>query len=300
MRTSLMQETARSFLAYLAETRNYAANTVGSYEDDLNDFDRFLARHFEKPFALSQIDRMTIRLFLGELLEQGFTRRSVARKLACIKSLLKYLHRSGVIQANPAEHISTPKLERRIPETIDERTVSALMAQPDTRTMEGLRDRGILELFYSTGVRLSELISLRLRDIDSVAETVRVKGKGSKERIVPVGRKATEAIRKYLDARGNIRAADSLVFLSIRGKPMSPKGVNVIVNRYLSRVCEIQKKSPHVLRHSFATHLLNRGADLRAVKELLGHSSLSTTQIYTHVSVEHLKKVYAQAHPKAS
>jgi integrase/recombinase XerC len=193
-----------------------------------------------------------------------------------------------------------------LPQFLDEPTTTKLMEQPDHEALEGRRDAAILELFYSTGIRLSELIGLTLSDLDFRNDTIRVMGKGRKQRIVPMGRHAKAAVKSYLSARVEAipvtrdPEAERRVFITARGLPLNPKGVNLIVRRYLSMISEIEKKSPHVLRHTFATHLLNRGADLNAVKELLGHSSLSTTQVYTHVSVERLKKVYAQAHPKAS
>lgn len=295
------------FLQYLARERNYSAHTVASYEDDFRQFSEFLKRHFEgTAYALDDIDNVTIRLFLGDLLEQGFSKSSVARKLAAIKSLFRYLRKKHIVQRHPALSISSPKVEKRLPQYLDEKTVENLMAQPDCSTPEGVRDAAILELFYSTGIRLSELIGLRLPDIDFQNTTIKVTGKGNKQRIIPFGRPARAAVQRYINERNNLfgeRMSAShadVVFLTVRGKQMTPKGVNLLINKYISKVSEIEKKSPHVLRHSFATHLLNRGADLRAVKELLGHESLSTTQVYTHVSVDRLKKVYAQAHPKAS
>jgi integrase/recombinase XerC len=194
-----------------------------------------------------------------------------------------------------------------LPAILDERAIDALMAEPDTETPEGLRDRAILEFFYGTGIRLGELIHLDWSSINMHDATLKVTGKGNKQRIVPIGRKALQAFVAYRDAcrllvKEKFRPVSNAdaVFLTKRGKRMSPKAINILVNRYISRVSEIRKKSPHVLRHSFATHMIDHGADLRAVKELLGHESLSTTQIYTHVSVERLKKIYIQAHPKAS
>jgi site-specific recombinase XerD len=228
----------------------------------------------------------------------------VARKLACLKSFFRYCRRQGLMRSDPASLISAPKLERRLPHVLDESAVEALMRQPDRSTPEGARDAAILELVYSTGMRLGELLALRPADVDLRARTVKVHGKGSKERILPLGRPAGEALRAYLRERAGLRAGASALpeelFVSARGKAMSPKGVNLLMNRYIARVSEIKKKSPHVLRHSCATHLLDRGADLQAVRELLGHESLSTTQIYTHVSVERLKSIYTRAHPKAS
>jgi len=303
----MIDRKVHQFLQYLARERNYSAHTVASYEDDLRQFSEFLQRHFEgTAYALDSIDNVTIRLFLGDLLEQGFSKSSVARKLAAIKSLFRHLRKKHDMQRNPALNVSSPKLEKRLPQYLDEKTVGSLMAQPDCSTPEGARDAAILELFYSTGIRLSELIGLRLSDIDFGNTTIKVTGKGSKQRIIPFGRAAKAAIQQYLCYRQKFVREETgtlqknVVFLSVRGKQMTPKGVNLLINKYISKVSEIQKKSPHVLRHSFATHLLNRGADLRAVKELLGHESLSTTQVYTHVSVDRLKKVYALAHPKAS
>lgn len=302
---ALIESFAQKYLHYLNVERNYSPHTIAAYEDDLRQFAEFLQRHFSgRSYTFLEIDHVTIRLFLGDCLDQEFSKRSVARKLACLKSFFKYMQKVNVIAANPAANVATPKLEKRLPQYLDEESVVALMSQPDTTTTLGKRDVAILELFYSTGIRLSELIHLRMMDVDLYACTLRVTGKGSKDRIVPFGTPARIAIERYLAKRAellcrNTQAAE-LVFLSVRGKQLSPKGVNVLMNDYIGRVSEIQKKSPHVLRHSFATHLLNRGADLRAVKELLGHESLSTTQVYTHVSVDRLKKIYAQAHPKAS
>lgn len=302
-----MESNTRTFLQYLKTQRNYSPHTIAGYEDDLRQFSEFLQRHFaDRPFSINDIDHVTIRLFLGDCLERNFAKRSIARKLACLKSFFKYLQRTKVVDRNPAANVATPKLEKRLPQYLDEESVSDLMKQPDATSTMGKRDAAILEVFYSTGIRLSELINLRLTNVDFHASTLRVTGKGSKDRIVPFGKPAKHALQKYLSCRSELlpRQAgediDDTVFLTRRGKRLSPKGVNVLMNEYIGRVSEIEKKSPHVLRHTFATHLLNRGADLRAVKELLGHESLSTTQVYTHVSIDRLKKIYLQAHPKAS
>ncbi len=306
-----MRTHQQRFLTYLREERNYSPHTLAAYEDDLNDFQSFLEKLGEGGTpALRAVDRDTIRMFLGELLEQGFSRPSVARKLACLKSFFKYLHRTGILRVNPASLVSTPKLPRRVPQVLGEDVVRKLLEQPDLRTCDGIRDAAILEVLYSTGIRLGELLGLTEADFHPGQQTLKVTGKGRKQRIVPVGRPACQALRAYLAVRPELlmrrqgmRGGKELpeeLFLSARGKAMSPKGVNLLMNRYLARVSEIEKKSPHVLRHSCATHLLNRGADLQAVRELLGHESLSTTQMYTHVSVERLKQIYARAHPRAS
>jgi integrase/recombinase XerC len=296
-----MEELVQKYLQYLSKERNYSPHTVASYEDDLRQFVQFLGAKSSNISRLSHIDYSTIRRFLGYLLDEGFSRRSIARKLACLKSFFKYLHRRHFIGVNPAAHVSSPRLEKRLPEYLDEDSVARLMEQPDASTLEGMRDRAILELFYSSGIRLSELINLNGNSVDLEKRTLKVTGKGSKQRIIPFGRKGADALRQYLEKRrATIRWSTEPLFLTKRGKRLNPKGVNLLMNKYIGRVSEVQKKSPHVLRHTFATHLLNRGADLQAVKELLGHQSLSTTQVYTHVSVDRLKRIYAQAHPKAS
>ncbi len=305
-----MRTHQQRFLMYLREERNYSSHTLAAYEDDLGDFLSFLERVVEGGTPdLKAVDRATIRMFLGAMLEQGFSRSSVARKLACLKSFFKYLHRTGVVPDNPAALVSAPKLPRRVPQVLGEEVVTKLLEQPDRSTADGVRDAAILELLYSTGIRLGELLGLRAADFTPSRRTLKVTGKGKKQRIVPVGRPACEALQTYLLIRGEFlgrrRGAGGAetpeaLFLSARGKAISPKGVNLLMNRYIARVSEIEKKSPHVLRHSCATHLLNRGADLQAVRELLGHASLSTTQIYTHVSVDRLKQIYARTHPRAS
>ena len=292
-----------AFLEHLRRERNASPHTVKAYAGDLRAFDEFLnpsdrAGGTDYP----DVTHQDLRTFLGSLVDQGFSRRSIARKVACLRSFFRYLHRREAIRRNPALSLASPKIQRSLPAYLDEKAVTDLMNQPDRSTPAGLRDAAILELLYGTGIRLSELIGLSDRDVDLEGETIKVTGKGSKERIVPLGRKAKEAIQHYRAVRGKLATgrSPSVLFLTNRGYRLNPKGVNTIVNRYITAVSAIAKKSPHVLRHTFATHLLNRGADLRAVKEMLGHESLSTTQIYTHVSIERLKKIYSQAHPKAS
>jgi tyrosine recombinase XerC len=304
----VMRDYIRIFFRYLGGERNCSAHTLASYEDDLGQFIEFLSRTDADAAAdVRKIDHQTIRSFLHHLIEQGYSRRSIARKLSCLKSFFRFLRRGQYITRNPAVAIRAPKLARVLPTILAEDEVALLMEQPDRSTPEGLRDRALLEVLYGTGMRLAELIALNWNDINTADATLKVRGKGNKQRIVPYGRKAKEALSEYARVRTAIIApgckdetAGEAVFITKRGKRLSPKGVNVLMQRYIARVSEISKKSPHVLRHSFATHLLNRGADLKAVQQLLGHERLSTTQIYTHVSVERLKKVYAQAHPKAS
>lgn len=275
-------------------------NTVAAYDVDLRGYAAFLAA---EGVGVREADHLVLRRYLGSLLDEGLAKRSVARKLACLRSFHRFLKRRGFISGNPTTLVATPRLEQRLPAFLDEETVLAVLAQPDRSTPDGIRDAAILELFYSTGIRLGELLTLRPGDVSLPDRMLRVRGKGSKDRVVPFGAKARRALEEWLEVRHQLlppRGDPGVVFLSARGKPMNPKAVNVLVNRYIGAVSEIRKKSPHVLRHTFATHLVNRGADLQAVRELLGHESLSTTQIYTHVGIDRLKHVYARAHPKGS
>jgi integrase/recombinase XerC len=296
----------QSYLEALRNERHSSSHTVAAYAEDLRQFHEFLSRHYSSgSYAISGIDQLTIRLFLGDLLDRGLSKKSVARKLAAVRSFMKFLAKREVIPTNPALNIVTPKLPRTLPVFLDEPAIERMMAIPDCSTVEGLRDRALLELLYGTGIRVGELVQLDLGSIDLHGDVVKVLGKGRKERIVPLGRKAKEALLRYFGERASLLAKrkgggeERAAFLSARGLRMYPKGAHVIVSRYIGAVSDIEKKSPHVLRHTFATHLLNRGADLRAVKELLGHESLSTTQLYTHVTVDRLKRIYEQAHPKA-
>lgn len=300
-----MEKLINSFLEYLKKEKNYSLNTVFSYEDDLKQLHQFLMNHFSnKNYSLKNIDGLTIRLFLGELLESGISKKSIARKLSAIKSFFKYIYKIKVMDINPARNIATPKLPKKLPAYLDENAIIKMMELPDNNTIEGLRDRALLELLYSTGIRLSELIQLTLDSLDLNNQTIKVLGKGNKQRIVPFGSKAKEALQKYMARRLELLSrtqvdAKSVLFLSNTGLKMYPKAVYNIVKKYIEKVSEIERKSPHIIRHTFATHMLNRGADLKAVKELLGHVNLSTTQIYTHVTIEHLKRVYNQSHPKS-
>lgn len=290
----------RAFLEYLTAERRASPHTVAAYAEDLRQFGEFLERAGCSP---ETADHLVIRRFLGSLLDQGLAKRSVARKLACVRSFYRYLRKRSGVTTNPTALVATPRLERRLPSFLDEQTVAMVLDHPDRSTPEGVRDAAILELLYSTGMRLSELLALRPADLRMNDRTLKVTGKGSKQRIVPFGKKARSAVQAWLRVRDTfvVPGRDpGTLFLSVRGKVMSPKSVNVLVNRHIGAVSELQKKSPHVLRHTFATHLVNRGADLQAVRELLGHESLSTTQIYTHVGIDRLKRVYAQAHPKGT
>jgi integrase/recombinase XerC len=301
-----MIKNIESFLNYLKKERNYSQNTILSYEDDLFQFNEFLKRYLKKDnYSLSEIETATIRLFLGDLVDNGLSKKSIVRKVATLRSFYKYLLRNKAVTNNPVVNIVTPKLPKRLPSFLDEASVEKMMNLPDVGHIVGLRDKALLELLYSTGIRVNELINLRLENIDWSNETIKVIGKGNKTRIIPFGRAAKISLKKYIEQRKELVGRQTnihhleYVFLTNRGLMLYPRGVYNIVSRYINLVSDVEKKSPHVIRHSFATHLLNRGADLRAVKELLGHESLSTTQIYTHVTANRLKRIYEQAHPKA-
>ncbi len=293
----------RSFLEYLERERDYSDHTIESYRTDLEAFAQFLRS--DGVSRLSDVHKDTVRSFLARLIEQDYSRRSVARKIATLRSFFKFLRLKKVVLSNPALTVKTPKLDRNLPAFLDEPSMERMLNLPDRCTQKGQRDAAILEMFYSTGIRLAELINLNVGDVDRVGGVIKVTGKGRKERVVPIGRRALQSVDTYLSTRfknGDWQRAsetNQAVFVTENGKRMYPQAIGTIVKRYIGEVSELEKKSPHVLRHTFATHLLNRGADLQSVKELLGHASLSTTQIYTHVSTERLKKVYQQAHPKA-
>ncbi|MFN3427599.1 MAG: tyrosine recombinase [Candidatus Thermochlorobacter sp.] len=309
------QALLHQFLRHLECERRLSHHTVVAYQTDLNQFCEFLQRHFETAHldhtVLSQIDALTIRLWMGELLSQAMQPRSIARKLAAVKSFFRYLVHTGKLPASPAASVKTPKTDKRLPQFLSIEQTRKLfdeeLAKIDTESFEGCRNKAILELLYSSGLRLSELISLRLEDIDMENGLVKVLGKGKKHRIVPFGNLAKEALKKYFEVRENVlnihaerrRDNASVVFLTAKAERVYPMLVQRLVKKYLGGITEMRKKSPHVLRHTFATHLLNNGADLRNVSEMLGHSNLSTTEIYTHITFERLKEVYQQSHPKA-
>ncbi|HEV8538725.1 MAG TPA: tyrosine recombinase XerC [Bacteroidota bacterium] len=301
-----MNDLLRRYIGYVRTERNYSPHTVSAYENDLGQFCEFLSRHFaDGSVDLKKVDHLTIRLFLGDLVEKGIEKKSIARKLSSIRSWYRFLLRKKLLSYNPSLAVTTPRLPKKLPVFLDEPSMERMMALPDTGTIAGMRDRLILELLYGTGIRSGELIRLDLCDIDVANGSVKVHGKGSKQRIVPLGSKARESFVAYRTLRPGWISNETpeqdrqAVFLTSRGRRMYAKGVYLIVNKYIGSVSELEKRSPHVLRHTFATHLLNRGADLRAVKELLGHESLSTTQLYTHVTFDRLKRIYHQAHPKS-
>lgn len=300
-----MQELIQSYLSYIERERNYSSHTVTSYATDLTQYYSFLQNEFPELITDHRaVDMSVIRSFLGVLLENGVAKKSVVRKLSSLRSFYKFLVRTKAIASNPTLNIITPKVEKKLPQFVDKETMERVLLLPDVSTLDGARDAAILELFYGSGIRLSELIGLKISDIDMHNRTIKVTGKGNKQRIIPCTSKAKEAIKKYLSLKkenySHAHSAGDTLFTDDKGKSLSPQRVYSIVNLYLQEVAEIRQKSPHVLRHSFATHLLDNGADILAVKELLGHERLSTTQIYAHVTVDRLKKIYQRAHPKAT
>ena len=299
-----MTDAIAKFLEALRAERNYSPNTVAAYRRDLEQLASFLTRHRgENPPVPEAATPADLRLFLGDLLEGGYAKRSVGRKVASLRSFYRFLRRAGLRDTDPTLLLPSPKHDRRLPQFLDERAAELLMDQPDRSTPEGARDAAILELFYSTGMRLGELIGARVLDLDLRRGTIKVTGKGSRQRILPVGSRALQALEAYLGVRARLmrkgQQDPGMLFVTSRGRQMHGRGINSMVGKAIAAVSEIEKKSPHVLRHSFATHLLNRGADVFAVKELLGHASLSTTQVYTHTSTDRLRKIYSRAHPRA-
>ena len=283
------------FINYLKIEKNVSNHTIINYTIDLKAFSLFLGEA-----DIDSVDHLALRRFLAELRGKNYSKRTIARKLASLRSFFKFLYREGHIKSNPITAISSPKLDKKLPKFLDVGKVTKLILSPDVKKESGLRDRAILETLYSCGIRVSELVGLDIDDIDFISGVIKVLGKGRKERMVPIGDMALLSIRKYTEGKRDGRAKGRrAVFLNSRGGRLTDRSVRRVVDKYI-HACSIEEKiSPHSLRHSFATHLLDRGADLRSVQELLGHMNLSTTQIYTHVTMERLKNVYDKAHPRA-
>jgi integrase/recombinase XerC len=286
-----------AFLQRLKTERRLSPHTVSAYQRDLNALLGFCAR--EGIESLAALDSLEVRRFAAESHRRGLGPRSVARRLSAVRTFLSFLVESGVIKSNSAIHVQAPKPPRRLPATLDADQVASLLAISGEDPLT-LRDRAILELFYSSGLRLAELVGLNLGDVDAADRTVRVVGKGSKERVVPVGKQALAALHDWLQVRAELaRAGETAMFLSRRGGRVSPRTVQLRMNEWARRQGAPTGVHPHMLRHSFATHVLESSGNLRAVQEMLGHASLSTTQIYTHLDFQHLAHVYDQAHPRA-
>lgn len=310
-----LAEWIEEYLGYIKYQRNVSEHTFRNYASDLHQFYHHLThtpdgKERSEP-ELDQIDNLTIREFIGTLYQKKNKKSSVARKLATIRSFMKYLSSRHAIETNPARSVVSPKRESRLPDYLAIDSVVSLVESPDTDTDLGKRDRAVLELLYAAGIRVGELVGLNLGDISLEEGLLRVVGKGSKERIVPFGKSAMETLLDYLQVRqkrlrdksgsgkGDRVPATEAVFLNARGGRLTARSVWNIVDRYVGQLAQRLKVHPHTLRHTFATHMLNAGADLRTIQELLGHESLSTTQKYTHVSVEQLIRVYESCHPRS-
>ncbi len=300
------------FLTHLEKERDVSPHTLRAYRRDLASFTAYLSQqHPDATPDFGAVDRLAMRGFMGYLTRQGSGKRSIARALSALRTFYRHLQREERTDANPARAVSTPKFEKYLPNYLDRAQIELLFQAAEARAWEGtftdVRNFAILELFYSTGLRLAELRGISRPDIDLVSQQVKVRGKGRKERIVPIGDHAVRALRNYESKRDELLrqvassggADRTALFLSRTGKRLGVRAIQIVVTKFLDQVDEDAGLSTHSLRHTFATHLLDAGADLRSVQELLGHASISTTQIYTHTSVERLKAVYQKAHPRA-
>ena len=310
-----MREQLESFLDHLRLNRNASRHTVLAYRSDVSQYLSFLEkRDGQRVVTPADLNRQSVRAFLGELFQRGTAGSTSARRLAAIRSFARYLRREGLLDHDPGALISTPRQVRKIPAHLDIDEMEALLNAPDTTTPLGRRDRAILELFYASGLRLSELVGVDLEDLNLSSRLLRVLGKGGKERLLPFNRTAAAAIRGYLKDRrdlvcvappppesesGSRRPTGEPLFLNYRGGRLSTRSVDRLVRRYVVQSSAKLGISPHALRHSFATHLLERGADLRVIQELLGHSRVTTTQRYTHVNASQLTRLYRRTHPRA-
>ena len=297
----LLQESIQSFLDYLKYQKRYSPHTIRSYHDDLAQFFGFLDTNFGEA-SLDAIGHNQVRSWLASVRERDITARTINRKISSLKSFFKYLVKSGVLEQTPMRRVLTPKISKRLPDFITESDAGKLMGSlENSEDWKGLNTKMLISLFYTTGMRLSELVNLKETQVDFAKKQVKVLGKGNKERIIPIAQDAIVMIKDYIQLKKKEFAApDSTLLVTERGRKMYPKYPYLLVRSFLSsEVKTLNKKSPHVLRHSFATHLSNNGADLNAIKELLGHSSLAATQVYTHNTIEKLKNVYKKSHPKA-
>ena len=291
-----------SFLDYLRFEKHYSQHTVRSYDNDIGQFFSFINMH-KGTYKIAEINSTDVRSWMIFLLDKGYSTVSVHRKISSLRTFFRFNIRAGIIKVNPVENIILPKRQKRLPVFIEETSLDRLLDHYSFgEGYNGIRDRTIIEMLYTTGMRKAELIGLRINDVDIGNRTVRVLGKRNKERIIPLIGSFCENLSLYIDLRNENfpDQTEGWLFLTDRGNKLYDKFVYNTVKRYLDMVTTIEKKSPHVLRHTFATHMLNHGADLNSVKEILGHANLSATQVYTHNTFEKLKKVYKQAHPRAN
>ena len=288
------------FLGYLKYEKRYSKHTITAYENDIGQFVLF-GKNLVDDFCADMADYHLIRQWIVSLMDNGISAKSVNRKISALKTFFRFLMREGLVEKNPTDKIAIPKMGKKLPVFVQEVEMNRLLdGRFFSEDFEGKRDKAVVSLFYGTGIRLSELVGIRFSDLNLSEKMVRVNGKRNKERLVPFPFEISEVLNDYIKLRNELFPdSGNFLFLNNNGGPAYNKLIYRIVNRQLSLVTTIDKKSPHILRHSYATHLLNRGADLNAIKELLGHSNLAATQVYTHTSFEQLKKVYKQAHPRA-
>jgi tyrosine recombinase XerC len=279
------------FFTFLEVEKNYSSHTTLNYRIDLEEFSKFLGQT-----SFESVEYPDLRRFLAQLKGRNLKPRTLARKLSSLRSFFKFLQREGVIQTNPAKLLVTPKLDKPLPHFMSEEETVQLIESPQSGKINSPRDKAIFEILYSTGIRVSELVGLNVDDVDFIGNIIKVRAKGKKERLAPIGDQALNTLKEYLDGR---KVDNKFVFANKGGTRLSDRSVRNIINKYISEQAMAQHVTPHMFRHSFATHLLNHGADLRSVQELLGHVNLSTTQIYTHLTTDKLKKVYDQSHPRA-
>lgn len=288
------------FLDWCESEKNYSTNTLSSYENALTQFSEYFFEEFGEQPQIEIIETEDIRPFLGWLHDKGKSKNSIRLKISSIKSFFKYLNRKGLISGNPAASVFTPKADKKLPSFLQKNEISELINKFKADEVIGARNIALIELIYSSGLRISEVLSLTVFDFKGHVDSLKITGKGNKERIVPIGRKAIEAVNNYLKLRPELsHKGYSLLFLNKSGKSLDANACWRIINRAMQGVTNSEQKSPHTLRHSFATHLIDEGADINSVSEMLGHSSLSTTQIYTHLSSKKLKDSYRKAHPRA-
>lgn len=302
-----MKALIEKYLKYLQVEKNASSHTIRAYSNDLNSFNEFLSesRDVKTDPTVESISRLDIRLWLGELSETDLQKSSISRKVAALRSFFKYCFRRGYIGKNPAHLLVVPKKQKTLPKTVTEPDIQRMLDNISVDSAEGRQNKAILELFYSTGMRLSELAGLNTDDLNLNKGNVKVSGKGNKQRIIPMGTSCIQSLKEHLSGRedlyGSRTGADArkALFLAAHGQRLYPRAIQRIVEKHLEQASEVVQKSPHVLRHSFATHMLDNGADIRLIKEFLGHANLAATQVYTHTSVERLKNIYEQAHPRS-
>ncbi len=288
-----------TFLSYLQFEKRYSVHTITAYSNDLIQFFDFIESQYDT-FVLEQVSGTMVRTWLASLKEAELTGKSLNRKISSLKSFFKFQIQTGVLIKSPMDTVTSPKISKRLPAFVTENDIEQLLLNLSfAEGWKGFTEKMVIQLFYATGMRLSELIQCKQNNVDLSKKQIKVLGKGHKERILPISTALAEELKKYIQQKPAESQGVPNLFVTEKGKPLQPRAVYTFVKFYLSQVTTLQKKSPHVLRHSFATHLMNNGADLNAVKELLGHSSLAATQVYTHNTIEKLKEVFAKAHPKA-